>query len=586
MDTINLAAGETITVSLGSGVSYAIVTALAGIALFVFTIKILGNSLKELAGPKFKKALLNISSNRFIAMLFGALFTTTIQSSDGVMAIIMGLLAAGLIDMKGAVAFLLGANIGTATTSLLVSFQSELKFTHYFFILAFIGVFGYLLFNKKKQTQFFMVVLAIGLIFLSLAVLGGAVKSIAKVPEFTELTKKISANPWISYPTSIFLTGTLQSSSATVAIYQTVYKASLETNSMSLASAIALVLGANVGTTFTGLIVAWASKNKDSKRIALTWGLTNLSISLVIMILIPWYAQLIEMLVPSGATFQLSIAHLLFNAILVSIYIWLIDPVVKLMYFLIKDPVIDSKYKIELSDTLLTNSPDLAAESAGQALLQAGNLTRTVLSKLHVFTTTGSYIEYKQLLNYQKILKSNLQILNTYLMKLVAQQLDLKESKKTVLNLMVFRSMDSINELVTVIENEIIKSYSKSKNQFKMDKELVIGISSMAETNLSLFELSLNQLKKYDLKNNKKITNLSQNTYNLTMVFTENYLKNKTKDLKNIKNSKSIKELEEQLDYIGILKNFDRIAHRSVRINNYVQNSKTSKITILETATF
>lgn len=562
---------------------YAILISLAGIALFIFTIKILGNSLKNLAGPKFRKILLKISKNRFIAMLFGVAFTTLIQSSDGAMAIIMGLLAASLIDLKGAIAFLLGANIGTATTSLLVSFQSELKFTHWFFLLVFIGVFGYLLFKKEKWVQTFLSIFAIGLVFLSLTILGAGVKAIAAQEWFRNSVSGIGSSPWYSYLFSIGLTGTLQSSSATVAIYQKVYESSgLNSDGiLPLASAIALVLGANVGTTFTGLIVSFTSGDKNSKKIALIWGWTNISISFIILLAInpfSWLIQemnLIRMQDNSGKTqgkgytLQLSIAHLLFNGLLVSIYIWLIKPIEWCASKIIRDKKVYDKHTVVLPPALLSSDPLLALAAARQSLANFGNLAYDALDAQHKFVEKKDLKYLEQYENYKATIEDSKDKLYVYLMKLSRKELSKQASQEHMTLIMASRSIETIANLGADINKELIKVYSKSRKEFRLDTAIIEEINQMILLNLKLLGESLKQVLDYKTERIEKIQNLSENVDAMSIINFETQVQRIKENV-----SANISEMEMGFDYPIVLRTFERIAHRSQRINKYMMASR------------
>ncbi|VEU65153.1 Na/Pi symporter [Mycoplasmopsis cynos] len=182
-----------------SSISLAIIFALASLALFIFSTKKLSSSLKSLGDTKFKKILNFISKNNFMALIIGVFITTLIQSSDGAVALIMGLLAARFISLKVAIAFLLGANIGTATTSLIVSFQSSFAFTEYFILLMFIGVFGWILTKRTNWINIFLIILSIGMIFFSLKILSSSAVAIVKTDLFKKSIGVVGINPWLAF---------------------------------------------------------------------------------------------------------------------------------------------------------------------------------------------------------------------------------------------------------------------------------------------------------------------------------------------------------------------------------------------------
>ncbi|MGY6171940.1 Na/Pi cotransporter family protein [Candidatus Mycoplasma pogonae] len=561
------------------GLAFAIFIALAGIALFVYTIKILGNSLKSIAGVRMRRVLRRISDNKFLAVFFGIVITTFIQSSDGAMAIIMGLLVAGLISLRGAIAFLLGANIGTATTSLIVSFQSEFKFTQYFIIFVFIGVFGFLLFKKQNIVQTFLFIFSVGLVFLSLTILGSGVKAITKEAWFENTVKTIGSNNWISYFFSIGFTGLLQSSSATVAIYQKVYEYSAIEAAMnnvpeilSLSSAIALVMGSNVGTTFTGLIIAFLSRDKNSKRIAFIWGFTNFTISIIFVAISQYYADLINMFnlisadKTKGFTLQLSLSHIIFNVILTGIFIWLVRPLEWLSYKLVPIPKIDEKHQISLPEILLESNPLLALASARKSIRNLGNLTQDLLVDLAEFIKKKKASRLPHYLNIEKQIEQDKKAINVYLLKIGNNQLSPKAAEEQSSLIMVVRSLERVAQLSHEIYNELMKVHSKSREIFKIDDELVKELNEMVNLNLVLLKQVLEQITKYDSKRATKIKRMVVEVDEMVIANYKRYV-----ERVKLNSELIMQDLDLEFDYLLVLKTFERVAHRSLRIQKYLK---------------
>lgn len=118
--------------------------------------------------------------------MFGIAFTTMIQSSDGTVALAIGLIGAGLLTLRGAIPILLGANIGTATTALIVALGSAagkaFMFIQYFPLLVFFGAAAMLFVKEDKKTNIAMLVFAVGSIFLGLKVMGAGMEAVTNQP--------------------------------------------------------------------------------------------------------------------------------------------------------------------------------------------------------------------------------------------------------------------------------------------------------------------------------------------------------------------------------------------------------------------
>ncbi|CCP24545.1 Na/Pi cotransporter family protein [Mycoplasmopsis cynos] len=551
-----------------SSISLAIIFALASLALFIFSTKKLSSSLKSLGDTKFKKILNFISKNNFMALIIGVFITTLIQSSDGAVALIMGLLAARFISLKVAIAFLLGANIGTATTSLIVSFQSSFAFTEYFILLMFIGVFGWILTKRTNWINIFLIILSIGMIFFSLKILSSSAVAIVKTDLFKKSIGAVGINPWLAFIFSFALTGILQSSSATVTLYQIVYAQS--DNILPTNSAIALVLGSNVGTTITGLVVSFTSKNKNSQKIAIIWGITNLSISLLVLpFLYPlnFFETLITSIVDnSNKTLQLSIAHLLFNFILVGIYIWLIKYLEILVNKIIKDDNLTTNYQIILPYELINQNAFLALKSAKKALQEQARISKSGLMILEKYLNTGNYKlidKYEELSN---IIDETRRNIYNYLIKITSNNLSTEEAKIHLSLVLSSRSVDKIMTIGSRVILELKKVNDPKKPQkFILDNELILEIKNLLNITSKILDNVIFQLEEFSHERSIYINELKDDANNLSLEYAKT-------NIYRLKTNLSQKQLEFDFDYSRLLRAIERIIHHCQRIDQYIAN--------------
>ncbi|UWD34474.1 Na/Pi cotransporter family protein [Mesomycoplasma molare] len=563
--------------------SLAIIFALASLSLFIFSTKKLSTSLKNIGDNKFKKVIKIISKNNFISLLFGVFFTTLIQSSDGAMALIMGLLAAKFIGLKVAIAFLLGANIGTATTSLIVSFQSAFQFTEYFILFMFIGVFGSLLTKKERASHIFLILLSIGMVFFSLKIMSGAAKQIVKEDFFKNSLSFVAINPWSSFGFSFILTGIMQSSSATVTLYQVVFNEADFV--LELPSAIALVFGANLGTTVTGLIVSLTSRNENSKKIAIIWGFTNLSISLLLLpFLYPFtfYADFIKILVPSQKALQLSIAHLFFNFILVFIYFWNIKYLEKLVNLIIKTKETNSEFNIILPEELLGQNASLALKVAKKALYSQGQISLEGIKILNKYISEGDQKELKRYEDLENIIDDTRTSIYNYLIRISSENLTKEEAKTHLSLILSSRSIDKIMGLGNSIITEMNKIYSsKNDNFFNINADILVEIKELTNLITQLLKNSIDQLEENNKERSQFIDKLAANINALTFNFAKS-------NVDRLKTNEGKEQLELDFDYSILLRTIERIAHHCQRINHYIKNSrlKVKRISEKEHTTF
>ena len=163
-----------------------IFTLVGGLGIFLFGIKMMGDSLKALAGNKIKIIIEKTTTNPFFGVLIGVLVTGLIQSSSGTTALTVGLVRAGLMTLPQAVGIIIGANIGTTITSVLIG----LKIKEFALPIIAIGSFLIFFFQGKKPKNLGGVFLGFGMLFFGLDVMGGKLKLLANTFEFIDMIFK------------------------------------------------------------------------------------------------------------------------------------------------------------------------------------------------------------------------------------------------------------------------------------------------------------------------------------------------------------------------------------------------------------
>ncbi|UWV82334.1 hypothetical protein [Mycoplasmopsis cynos] len=362
----------------------------------------------------------------------------------------------------------------------------------------------------------------------------------------------------------------MQSSSATVTLYQIVYAQS--DNILPTNSAIALVLGSNVGTTITGLVVSFTSKNKNSQKIAIIWGITNLSISLLVLpFLYPlnFFETLITSIVDnSNKTLQLSIAHLLFNFILVGIYIWLIKYLEILVNKIIKDDNLTTNYQIILPYELINQNLFLVAflKSAKKALQEQARISKSGLMILEKYLNTGNYKlidKYEELSN---IIDETRRNIYNYLIKITSNNLSTEEAKIHLSLVLSSRSVDKIMTIGSRVILELKKVNDPKKPQkFILDNELILEIKNLLNITSKILDNVIFQLEEFSHERSIYINELKDDANNLSLEYAKT-------NIYRLKTNLSQKQLEFDFDYSRLLRAIERIIHHCQRIDQYIAN--------------
>ena len=347
-----------------------IATLLSGLGLLLYGIKILGEGLELAAGAKLKVLLEKMTSNRFAAVLVGFVITTLIQSSSTTTVMVVGFVNTGIMNLTQAIGVIMGANIGTTTTSILVS----LDIGKYAPIAIGIGVFLSMLTKKTTKKHIGLAITGFGMLFLGMTLLKDAMEPLASSPVFSEWLMNAN-NPFVAILIGTVITAVIQSSAASIGILQALASQGL----IPLHFAAYVIYGQNIGTCITALISSIGTK-KNSKRTAVMHVLFNVFGTVIFIILtklLP-FTDWIESLT-DNTMMQLSLVHIIFNVVSTLIMFPFADKVlVKLACLIVPDKKDSSEddFKLQFVDNLMINTPPFAVAQVSKEVHRMAGLAR------------------------------------------------------------------------------------------------------------------------------------------------------------------------------------------------------------------
>lgn len=297
---------------------------LGGLALFLFGMNMMSESLKKAAGARIKAIMSILGKNPLLGLLVGAFSTAILQSSSATTVMVIGFVSADVMSLPVAIAIIFGANIGTTITAQIIAF----KLSNYIYVFIFIGFLLSFIVKNQKWKNIGISIFAFGLLFLGIETMGGVMKPLAKSTLFIQMMEKVSDIPILGVLTGTLMTVIVQSSSATIAVLQNF--ASQDTGDgmtsvIGLSGAIPILLGDNIGTTITA-ILASIGQSKNAKRSAIAHSLFNISGALIFIWIIPIFAKFVQAVSPKGIEIsvisrQIANAHTIFNVAMTIIWI-------------------------------------------------------------------------------------------------------------------------------------------------------------------------------------------------------------------------------------------------------------------------
>jgi len=418
---------------------FSLLTMLGGLALFLYGMKTLGDTLSKLAGGKLEQVLEHITNNPVKAVALGAAVTAVIQSSSATTVMVVGFVNSGIMKLSQAVGVIMGANIGTTVTSWILSlagiegsnfFIKLLKPSSFTPILALVGV-VYLIFLKDdRKNDIGTILLGFAVLMFGMDTMSGAVKPLASVPEFTSLFTAFE-NPFLGMLAGAVLTAIIQSSSASVGILQ----AMCATGAVSIGAALPVIMGQNIGTCVTALI-SGVGASKNARRASLVHLYFNLLGTLIFMGIFYTLNLFVHFSflgnVANGAT--IAIIHSLFNIAATFVLLPLSKLIERLAYLTI--PVTENETVSEQSeqeynplDERFLERPAFAVAQCKNAVCDMAKLVEEAMALSVKAAENYNIEEINRVIEIEDIMDSKEDELSTYLTKLSAKPLSEKDSR-------------------------------------------------------------------------------------------------------------------------------------------------------------
>lgn len=471
-----------------------IATLLSGLGLLLYGIKILGEGLELAAGAKLKVLLEKMTSNRFAAVLVGFVITTLIQSSSTTTVMVVGFVNTGIMNLTQAIGVIMGANIGTTTTSILVS----LDIGKYAPIAIGIGVFLSMLTKKTTKKHIGLAITGFGMLFLGMTLMKDAMEPLANSPVFSEWLMNVN-NPFVAILIGTVITAVIQSSAASIGILQALASQGL----IPLHFAAYVIYGQNIGTCITALISSIGTK-KNSKRTAVMHVLFNVFGTVIFIILtklLP-FTDWIESLT-DNTMMQLSLVHIIFNVVSTLIMFPFADKVlVKLACLIVPDKKDSSEddFKLKFVDNLMINTPPFAVAQVSKEVHRMAGLARQNFSIAAEDLLNKSCDHFDEVQHTEEVINFLNHNITPILVKI--NSLDLSYSDAKYIG-RVFHVINDIERIGDHAQNLEEAAKSRVDEGIEISAEGERELREMYETTLKLIDGSIEAFTSQILDNEK-----------------------------------------------------------------------------------
>lgn len=341
----------------------------AGVAIFLFGMLFLEDGFKAFTGGLLEKILQKTTNKLWKALSFGVVSTTLMQSSSLVSVITISFLSAGLIGLAAGIGIIFGANLGTTTGAWLIAgFGLKVKISAYAMPMLVFGI--VLAFQKSKALKGIGYILAgLGFLFLGIHYMKEGFESFKSTIDLAQFAVAGYPGLFLFAGIGIFATVVMQSSHATLVLIIT----ALAAGQITYENALALAIGANVGTTITAILGS-LSANVDGKRLAGAHLIFNVVTGVVAITFIDQIKEAVVWvsdgvgIAQDDYTLKLAVFHTIFNLLGILLMLPFVNALVTLLQGLFKEKKVGVEQPMYLNDSAL-EFPDTALESVRKEVL-------------------------------------------------------------------------------------------------------------------------------------------------------------------------------------------------------------------------
>ncbi|MBO5576068.1 MAG: Na/Pi cotransporter family protein [Ruminococcus sp.] len=538
----------------------------------------LSSGLEKASGGLLEKVLAKMSGNIFTSIFFGAVVTAAVQSSTATTVIVIGLVNAGILKLRGAVGIIMGANIGTTMTAQILRltklegsgennfFINFIKPTNFSAILAIAGIILIMFSKRSKKKNVGEILIGVAILFTGMTIMRNAVEPMAQMEIFKKIFRVLE-NPLLGILAGAVVTVCTQSSAAAVGILQAISGS----GAIVFASAFPIIMGTNIGTCVTPLLSSLNS-SKNAKRAGLLHFYFNLIGTIIFLIAIYTIQYTVgwSFWDKEFTTGDIANFHTIFNIVVTCIFIPFAGLLEKLACMTVRDKPGEDDDELE-EDTLderFLVTPNVAIAQTSEAVVQMG-----IQAQKNFKSVVALYEEYSPKL-VEKIREREDTIdrledrVGQYLIKLNDCGLNEDESRKVTAYFHLISEYERIGDY-TINILETAQALFDEEVEFSPDakKELSVVFAAISE----IIELAIKATKTMEIEDMIEIEPLEEVVDRLV------------EELKaiHINRAKSgICKVDVGVHFIDILTNVERISDHCSNIAVYLLASRQEYSTL------
>ncbi|MDY5221056.1 MAG: Na/Pi cotransporter family protein [Eubacteriales bacterium] len=481
-----------------------------GLALFLYGMSIMGSALEKCAGNRLKSILTKLTSSRLNGFLLGLVVTAVIQSSSATTVMVVGFVNSGIMTLSQSIYIIMGANVGTAVTSWILSltgisgdawYITLFKPATFTPVIALIGIFIYLSSKKQKRKDMAGILLGFAVLMFGMEMMSDSVAPLANVPEFTSLMTTFS-NPFLGVIAGAVLTAVIQSSSASVGILQALSM----TGGVSYAVAIPVIMGQNIGTCITAVISS-VGTSKDARRasmIHLYFNVIGMIIWMTVFYVLNafFHFSFVDM---HATPFGIAVVHTAFKLLSTAVLMPFGPQLEKLARFTVRDG--KQADVLPMLDERLFVTPSIALERAHTILLEMADLSVGALYTALDLLENYDPHKAEEVVEAENRADMYEDKLGSYLVQLSSHSMSELDSHEMTKYLHMIGDLERISDhAINIMES----AQELNDKQLSFSKEATAELSTISRAIRQILDYTLRAMHREDLNIASQVEPLEQ----------------------------------------------------------------------------
>ena len=493
-----------------------IINLLGGLGLFLFGMKYMSEGLNQVAGSKMKNLLEKLTRNRFKGFLLGVLVTAVIQSSSATTVMLMGFLNAGIMDLAQATGVIIGANIGTTVTAILIAIDVSAIAP-----ICIVTGAGLALFAKKQKQKYIgQIILGFGILFFGLKYMSGEnAMGVLKTNEAFQGFITSFNNPVLGILIGIAVCSVLQSSSAAIGVLQVLALS----GGVPLNLAIYLIIGINIGSV-TPLLLSAIGAKTNAKRAAFVYFIFNF----ILVFLTPLaffnpFLNWVEEFGKGNGSVEVATCHILFKIITAIVLLPFVPQIVKLSEMAFKPKEHESAMRFLYIDKKITENTTATVLQIGSEVERMAKLVRTNFVLACEGYLSGSVEDEQTIRDTEELINWLNHNISDFMVTICSGKI-LPEDSEYIGKL--FHVITDLERIGDHAENILNRTKAIIEGDMELSDESKEDVQELYETVLELLDRSIGCFvnKEFDDFEEHELHNLENKVDDLTLKAQDNHV--------------------------------------------------------------